>query len=109
MKKQAREVYIELTAEVDFSICAFCKYAECYGSYCDGGGELECHHPIGYRLPAYDEDLTPNEDCWGFRPSHPVSLIADIIGIILENKWTSASWWQNKNGVWKVAGTTDTS
>lgn len=92
MNREQRVIYLELTNEIGWSICAFCKFAESLGGCGDG---MSCEHPLGERgrLPAYDEDLSPGDDCWGFRPSNSVSFIADIVGIMLEHGWTEATWW----------------
>ena len=103
MNKQSRYVYRQLLNEVDFSLCAFCKFAECSGSSCCEA-ELECHHPLEHRFAFYEEILEPNDDCWGFRPSHPIPFIADIVGVVLQNKWVGASWWLDNKGIWNVAG-----
>ncbi len=105
MRKEQREIYQVLANEVDFPLCSFCKYAEGYGSCCDG--DLECRHPLLEKSFAFEEESERAMnlgDCWGFRPSHPIPFCADIIGILLIKGWTSASWWQDKEGVWKVAG-----
>ncbi len=104
MKKAQREIYQGLANEVDFALCSFCKYAECYGSACCGDVEVECHHTLRQVNEDEYERASQLGDCWGFRPSHPVSFIADIIGIMLTKGWTSATWWQNKKGIWKVFG-----
>jgi len=106
MHKVQREVYLELASEMDSILCCFCKYSksECGGSPCDCG-ESYCVHPLSDRLEeqygGYGIDL--NDDCWGFRPCHPVEFCADITGFCLSNNWESATWWQNKKGQWKVA------
>lgn len=99
MKRAQRAVYLELTKEIDWQLCSFCIFAESNGC----GAGLECTHPLLERLPVADCELYPGEDCWGFRPSLSVSLVADIIGIILEQGWEEASWWEDE-GVLKVAG-----
>ena len=102
MQKKDRQPYIELTSQVDWQLCSFCKFNQCmsYGdSPCDCG-EPDCCHPLGYRL---EHDSEPGEDCWGFRPDHDISFCADIVGIILSKGWQGATWWQNKKGDWKVA------
>ena len=103
MRKSQREIYQILANEVAFSLCSFCKYAKCYVSYCDGGNDIECKHPLWKVNEGESEEASQLGDCWGFRPSHPISFIADIIGIILAKGWAFASWWEDK-GIWKVAG-----
>lgn len=107
MKKNQREIYQVLANEVDFTLCSFCKYAECYKNSCCGDGDLECHHSLNGKSWGFDHEVDnamTMGDCWGFRPEHPVSFCADIVGIVLSKGWTSASWWQDKKSVWKVAG-----
>ena len=98
MKKQDREIYRVLTDEVDYNLCSFCKYNE--GSC----GNEECNHP----LPIIEDitcDMSPGCDCWGFRPRYPVSLVADIVGVILANGFSGGSvWWQDEEDRWRVAG-----
>ena len=107
MKKAQREIYQILANEVDYSICTFCKYEESYGSCCDYDVDLECHHPLFEKSWAFEEQVENAAnlgDCWGFRPRHPVSFVADVIGTVLEKGWSSASCWQNKDSVWEIAG-----
>jgi len=100
MNKAQREIYRVLTNEVDWSLCAFCKYAEFQGCECG----VACDHPLGDRLPACDFALDSGEDCWGFRPAYSVTFMADIVGIMLEKGWQSAMWWENKEGKLLIAG-----
>ena len=105
MQKAQREIYQVLANEVDFTLCSFCKYAQGYGYCCEC--DIECKHPLIDKSLAFEEEsdrAMEMGDCWGFRPVHPVSLCADIVGIMLSKEWTSVSWWQNKEGVWEVAG-----
>ena len=105
MNNQQREVYVELASEMDSPVCCFCKFSECEvgGSPCDCG-EPYCGHPLQDRLEDshHWEYLEPGQDCWGFRPSHPIDFCADIVGVNLANGWLSAVWWQSKSGKWKV-------
>ncbi len=104
MNKTQREIYQVLANEVGFILCGFCKYAVSIGTCCNG--DIDCKHPL------IDKTNFENEvnramnlgDCWGFRPRYPISFIANIVGIILANDWESAIWWQDEQGVWKVAG-----
>ncbi len=108
MKKIQREIYIILAGEVDFCLCAFCKYSKVESGYspCDCG-EPYCVHPLRDSLQeqwgSYVYGIEPGGDCWGFRPSHPVAFCADIVGIILEKGWQDVVWWQNKKDTWKIA------
>ena len=92
MKKQQREVYLELSKEVDAVLCSFCKY-----SRWDGGCEeasCDCQHPLeDYFSHSYGYyGLEPGCDCWGFRPVVRLADIADIVGIILGNGFREWSW-----------------
>ena len=105
MKKDKREIYLILTAEVDAGLGGFCKYHHCWGSACDGG-YAECEHPLQYRVPHYDDSECecPNTDCWGFRPRFKVSDVADIVGIVLAEGYLDWGWWQ-EDGQILVSGT----
>ena len=102
MKAEQRAIYFELTNEIGFELCAFCRHSATYGSACDCI-ETECHHPIE-NVPGHDEYLAPGDDCWGFRPKYTVSFIADLVGVVLSKGWASASWWKNEDGVYEIAG-----
>lgn len=108
MNKAQRLVYRELSSELDFTLCAFCKFSECMTGYspCDVG-EPECKHPLADRLEdqwgSYMYGIDVGQDCWGFRPAHPVDLCADLTGICLANGWDCVVWWQNKRGQWRIA------
>lgn len=107
MKKNQRQIYQVLANEVDFCLCSFCRYSDSSGIDCCCDGELECLHPLSNQAVFEEEiDEAMNMgDCWGFRPSHPVAFVADVVGIILAKGWSGgASWWQDKEGEWKVAG-----
>lgn len=88
MKKQDRELYIELTREIGGNLCVFCKHAEWESSGCDEGYAV-CVHPIESLSTqnVREEDLTPGDDCYGFTPNMPVFLIADIVGAIISQGW----------------------
>ena len=102
MKKQAREIYIDLSNEIVWSLCAFCRYSECSGSICDCV-EIECHHPLE-QVPGHDEEPEPGADCWGFRPGYSVSFVADIVGICLQHGWAAATWRKREDGEYEIAG-----
>jgi hypothetical protein len=100
MKGKDREVYLELVDAVGYDLCSFCKSAY-FVSCCDGS---ECHHPLD-NIPGHDHALDPGEDCWGFRPSHSVSVCADIVGIILEKGWDGGATWEiGENGIGTISG-----
>lgn len=102
MKKEQREIYQILANEVSFDLCGFCKYAERTGSCC----ETDCAHPLVSK-GSFDSEIESAVnlgDCWGFRPDYPVEFVADVVGAVLSHGWDEAYWWQNKKGIWKIAG-----
>ena len=101
MKKADREIYIVLSAEVDYSPCCFCKFVISAGC-----AEEECTHPLKDKagFPDCDYALEPGQDCWAFRPAHDVATTADIVGIVLSNGFESAGWSKNKEGRLEVYG-----
>lgn len=107
MKKEQREIYQILANEIDFILCSFCKFAKSSGYCCDG--DLECTHPLKDHVTfEYEMDSAAEMgDCWGFRPTHDVSFMADLVGFALENKWGYMTWWQDEQGIWRVAGQVD--
>lgn len=109
MKKEKREIYISLAEEIDWPLCAFCKYDESTpGSICDMEPESECVHPLSDRItwPWWEDSPDPGSDCWGFRPLYNVSFCADIVGACIANKWDVAQWWKDDRGEWKIFGKT---
>ncbi len=106
MKQAQRIIYLELASEIDGLICDFCHYSRCQvgESLCDCG-EPYCVHPLKDRLESSVSSygLSPGDDCWGFRPAHSVGFCADIVGIMLQKKWESARWCQDKHHRWKIA------
>lgn len=106
MKKVEREIYQILANEVDFNLCAFCKYAEFSGSCCEA--DIDCAHPLVDKSWGFEKQVErANElgDCWGFRPRHKIDFIADIIGQTLAHGWDGGvSWWQDENGNWRITG-----
>lgn len=104
MKKEQRLAYLAVCGEANFEMCCFCKFAEFVGnSACSGECYTECKHPLYWRVPGGEEMLEPNQDCWGFRPSESIDVVADIVGILLPfNHYTSASWIKRKNGTYSV-------
>ena len=85
MKKEQRLVFLELSSEVESSLCSFCKYHE--AAFYSAG---KCKHPLADRtrlFPISDDPLEPGDDCWGFRNAMNASDCADIVGIILANGW----------------------
>uniref|UniRef100_A0A6M3LWM4 Uncharacterized protein n=1 Tax=viral metagenome TaxID=1070528 RepID=A0A6M3LWM4_9ZZZZ len=101
MKKFDRKIYIVLADEVDCALCVFCQYSQSEG-WCEESYPV-CTHPLEYRLPVYDEELTPGDDCWCFRNELPLDDIADIVGIIKANKFSYWGWQKDKDQI-KVYG-----
>ena len=103
MKKEQREIYVLLTDEVNYQLCTFCRFGHSFQC-----GELECKHPLQERLVPFNvynySWPEPGDDCWGFRPTHKVEVVADIVGIILANGWEVAGWSENEDGVLEVSG-----
>ena len=100
MKASQRAVFIELTNEGGWSLCTFCKYDK--GNACGG---VDCKHPLNYRLS--EDGLCPGEDCWAFRPCCPVSMCADIVGIVLSKGWRNGAVWWEEEGIMRVAELVD--
>jgi hypothetical protein len=101
MKREQRDVYLNLTRELDGGcLCSFCKYALWSGG-CDDA-EVECNHSI--ESVWEDKEFPyPGMDCWGFRPKYSLPVIADIVGIIIGNHWESWSYWEDCNEI-RVGG-----
>ena len=106
MNKEQRKVFLELSGEVDWPLCVFCKYAEFLGSSCCDDGGVECTHNLAdrYNFPSCNCELESGNDCWGFRPGYDPSFCAGVVGVILENGWDMASWWKGDDGVWRIIG-----
>lgn len=105
MKKAEREVYRILTKEVGACLCTFCKYSR-FSGMCDDA-EIECQHPLVDKTiyTPFEETTWPGEDCWGFRPNHPVSEIADVVGIILAEGFVQWYYdYSNSKGILTVYG-----
>jgi hypothetical protein len=84
MKKEQRDIYINLGDEIDAPLCTFCRYAEFVSDGCCEG-YAECHHPIealSYQA-IHEEDVEPGTDCFGFKAGLSVQLVADLVGEIL--------------------------
>jgi hypothetical protein len=102
MKAEQRIVYVALSDQVNYQVCAFCKFSAMV--VC---GESECTHGLAdrYGFPGADDYLEPGDDCWGFRPTHKPEVAADIVGIILVNGWEVAGWDTQEDGKVAVSGT----
>lgn len=100
MKKEQREVYRVVVAEIDADICIFCRFAESLGC-CDG---MECRHPLEVVCEMQESVCCIGKDCWAFRPKMPISDIADIVGIVLSEKYMDWAWVRRRNGGLRVVG-----
>lgn len=103
MKRDKREIYQVLANELDWIICSFCKFSKSEFNC----GELDCHHPLSEKSFGFDDAFDSAQnlgDCWGFRPSMSIALVADIVGIVLANEWQVAGWSTNKDGVLEIVG-----
>ena len=85
MKKDKRTVYLELTSEIGWNLCPFCLHNKSEGSLCDSW--QECHHPLDRVAELNEMGLESGEDCWGFRSEYPLSDIADMVGIVLSQRF----------------------
>lgn len=109
MKKQAREIYLTLSAVIDWPICPFCRYCESDGSSpCSDEGYNTCVCPIEAISRKYEDDYEMpiiNDDCWGFSPCIRVADLADLVGIVLAKGWDSGKvQWFKKDGIPHVQG-----
>ncbi len=104
MNKSQRRIYVELASEIDSVLCSFCKFSACASgdSPCDCGDPW-CDHPLNDVLDN-GHGIEPGEDCWGFRPAHPVDFVADAVGICLANGWNEWVIFQSKTGRWHITG-----
>ena len=84
MKKEQREVYVELAQVMNASLCTFCKYGSWQMEGCCEGYN-ECQHPVEALSWEYvhEESLEPGSDCYGFKANMGVDLVADIAGAII--------------------------
>ncbi len=95
MKKNKREIYLELcnldNPLVWSGLCLFCKYAQWTGSACYDDANLDCKHSLEIVVERC-WDVWQGCDCWGFRPGHPLSDVADFMGLVIQGiypKWGS--------------------
>ena len=90
MKKEQREIYIELTELCGAEPCLVCKYG-CYeggGTLCDGGeGYYECNNPIKNLsfINYHQECAEPGIDCYGFKPKIKLETLSELTSTILQN------------------------
>ena len=94
MKGNKRRLYLELSKEIDASLCCFCRYGigcDFGSSICDGSeGYYECNHPVDNLSYSniHEIDCLPGDDCIGFSPSFSVPLLTEMASLILSNKFT---------------------
>jgi len=88
MKKEQRQVYIELSDEINAGLCTFCRYADWVADGCCEG-YAECSHPLDSlsSQARFEEEMPPGTDCWGFSPHLSVSLAADMVGAVIAAGW----------------------
>lgn len=76
MKKEQREIYLDILRIGGLGLCNACKFAGFSGSWCCA--ELECEHPLpainGNGIGQDPWDVWNGSDCWGFRPSKGYTL-----------------------------------
>jgi hypothetical protein len=106
VKKVDREIYIILSAEIDWNLCGFCRYCRCDGSVCCEASYCECEHPLEVITDDAESGcICPGDDCWGFKPYVNVRDMADIVGLVLANNWdTETVSWHKDDGKILVAG-----
>ena len=90
MKKEQREIYIELTELCGAMPCLACKYAEFEGcgSLCDGGdGYYICNHPVINLsfINKNEEDPEPGADCIGLTPKTKLDTLSELASTIIQN------------------------
>ena len=100
MKKEQREVYRALVAEIDTVTCVFCRYAESQG--CRDG--VICRHPLEVVEEVEEDVYCTGKDCWAFRPIIGISDIADIVGLVLSEDFRDWSWVRGRDGGLRVMG-----
>lgn len=102
MKAKEREIYVALSDEIDYGLCAFCRYAKVEVCGCP-----ECTHPLEDRLNFWEESVYPGDDCWLFRPlkGYTITDFAEITGIILSEGWQESGWNKREDGMIEVYGT----
>lgn len=85
MKGEEREIYLNLTEEINAQLCSFCQFHE-YEDYGCCEGCNECLHPLEI-LKDHSEDMKPGTDCWGFRPDMSLELLIDIVSAVISQKY----------------------
>ena len=114
MKKDRRNVYLELAKEINASLCCFCRHGEpcdCGSSLCDESddGYYLCNHPIEKLSYANinELDCMPGDDCYGFTPSLTKPVFLELISILVSNKFTRWLYFIDDNSLDLQAGRFD--
>lgn len=103
MKKEQRQVFIELASIFEWDLCGFCRYSKNDGDSVCSDSCSWCESPIEaitkkweYATPAF------GEDCWGFSPMLNVTDTADVIGTILSEGYDpeKCQWWKDKDKIY---------
>lgn len=105
MKKEEREAYLAVIELVKAPLCTLCSYSDWVGGDC-ADSYNECQHPLD-RLSWekwHEEMLEPGVHCWGFRPAAPMSVIADIVGLVLAERYDEWSWRRSESKGFKLFG-----
>jgi hypothetical protein len=103
--REKRLAYLALADEGCCLLCSFCKFGVSEGgSVCDGDGYTVCEHKLSDRLDFLHGGygMEPGIDCWAFRPSEPIEVVADIVGLLLGSAGHGASWTKREDGTYAV-------
>jgi len=91
MKREQRVGYLGLTAiglpsGGNAIMCSFCRYSKWSGGCKEA--YAECHHSLWRVREDESEKINcgtgMGSDCWGFRPSMPIGVAADVVGLWLQ-------------------------
>jgi len=78
--RDQRLTYLALTNEGDMLLCDVCRFAEARGSICEGNCYTVCKHKLAdYLEPRGYFGMEPGQDCWAFRPSKSIEVVAPEI------------------------------
>lgn len=95
VKKDKREIFRILTNEINATLCPFCRYCENDGgSLCEYENYSYCTHPIEV-ISDIDHEMTPYDDCWGFNPFVPLTVVVDFVGIVLREGFSRWQYWKD--------------
>jgi len=104
-KREKRLTYVALADEGACELCVFCKFAVFEGgSVCYGDNYTVCEHKLTDRLEFLHGGygMEPGMDCWAFKPSEPIEVVADIVGLLLGSEGQGASWVKREDGTYAV-------